>query len=122
MTSAEALEETPFPTCVQVEPCRAIPRQHESWGPQLPLGVEVDPSWQQEVFQFHSLVSVEVTASEKPVDLALAKCQLMSASSPAAEEASSERSWCPGPSSEVVEIGQQCHRSTETRHPPIPLA
>ena len=105
MTSAEALEETPFPTCVQVEPCRAIPRQHESWGPQLPLGVEVDPSWQQEAFQFHSSASVEVTALEKPVDSVWAMCQPTSASSPVAEGAFSEQSWCPGPSLEVVGIG-----------------
>ena len=69
------------------------------------MNIQVDPSWQQEVFQFHSLASVEAMASEKPVDLAWAMCQSMSASSPAAEEAFSEQSWCPGPSAEVVEIG-----------------
>ena len=48
MTSAGALGETPFPACIQAEPCRATPKQCESLGPQLPLGVEVGPSWQQE--------------------------------------------------------------------------
>ena len=77
-SSAEALEEMPFPADILVEPCRAVPKQYESLGPQLPLGVEASPSLLKEESRHHFAELAAAMASEMPEGSAWEKSQLRS--------------------------------------------